>query len=218
MPETAPDGSPVALYTRLEPLGEPDLIHSAVRAGSEILELGCGAGRVTHPLLALGHGVVAVDNSREMLAHVRGAETVLANVEELALGRRFEVVLLASQFVNVPDASQRRLLLETCARHVAPGGVVLIERLPPGWEPAEAESERGGVVMALRDVRRDGKLVSATMEYTVDGRVLRHAFTSYVLDDDELRAELAAVELELDGRLDDRGAWIRAVPAPRARP
>jgi SAM-dependent methyltransferase len=215
--EAAPDGSPVELYARLEPLGEPELIDAEAPAGAEILELGCGAGRVTHALLALGHPVVAVDNSAEMLAHVRGAETVLGDVEALELDRRFPVVLLASQFVNVPDVAQRQRLLATCARHVAPDGIVLVERLAPDWQPVEDEVDRGGVRMALRDARRDGKLVSGTMEYAFDGRVLRHPFTSYVLDDDELDAALAEARLALDSYLDERGVWVRAVPAPRGR-
>jgi hypothetical protein len=51
MSATAPDGSPVGLYATLAPLGEPRLIHEAVPAGSRILELGCGAGRITHELI-----------------------------------------------------------------------------------------------------------------------------------------------------------------------
>ena len=35
----APDGSPIALYASLPAMGEPELIHGAVPAGSEILEL-----------------------------------------------------------------------------------------------------------------------------------------------------------------------------------
>lgn len=83
MTDVAPDGSPVLLYARLPSLGEAELIHEAVPAGSQILELGAGAGRVTHELLALGHAVVAVDNSREMLAFIRGAETVLGDMKTL---------------------------------------------------------------------------------------------------------------------------------------
>ncbi len=54
-------------------LGEAELIHSLVAQESEILELGCGAGRITHELVALGHPVVAVDQSPGMLERVRGA-------------------------------------------------------------------------------------------------------------------------------------------------
>src|SRR5580693_1284759 len=99
----APDGSPVELYARLAAGDEPRIIHEAVAPRAALLELGCGAGRITHPLLALGHPVVAVDESPEMLAHVRGAETVRARIQDLALGRRFGVVLLASHLISTDD-------------------------------------------------------------------------------------------------------------------
>src|SRR5688572_16346317 len=135
MSATAADGSPVGLYATLAPLGEQELIHEAVPPRSEILELGCGAGRITHELVALGHPVVAVDNSPEMLAHVHGAETVLADIETLELGRRFPVVLLASNFLNASDDRELDAVLAACARHVASPGQVLLERMPPEWEP-----------------------------------------------------------------------------------
>ena len=40
--------SPVKLYARMPTFGEPELIHEAIPAGAEILELGSGAGRMTH--------------------------------------------------------------------------------------------------------------------------------------------------------------------------
>jgi len=68
MSATALDGSPVGLYATLATLGEPQRIDDAVPAASEILELGCGAGRLTHELIARGHSVTAVDNSPEIEA------------------------------------------------------------------------------------------------------------------------------------------------------
>jgi SAM-dependent methyltransferase len=208
----APDGSPVALYAALGPLGEPELIHDAVPAGSEILELGSGAGRLTHPLVALGHPVVAVDNSEEMLASIRGAETVLADMETLALGRRFPVVLLASNFINEPDGTQRRSYLECCARHVLPDGQVLLQGFPREWTPSTSWMEHGGVRLRLRRYERDGALVSGEMEYVVEGSTLVHTFVSRLLTHEELDEDLLAVGLERRRELDDRGSWIEAVP------
>ena len=68
-----PDGSAVELYALLPPMGEPEVVHAAIPAGASILELGAGAGRVTRRLVELGHPVVAVDESPEMLARVRAA-------------------------------------------------------------------------------------------------------------------------------------------------
>jgi SAM-dependent methyltransferase len=72
--DAAPDGSPVEVYLRLPPGEEPGIVHAAVPEGAAVLELGCGAGRLTRALLAFGHPVVAVDQSPEMLRHVQGAE------------------------------------------------------------------------------------------------------------------------------------------------
>ena len=212
MGEVAPDGSPVPLYAALEPLGEPELVHAAVPASSEILELGCGAGRITHALIALGHAVVAVDQSAEMLAHVRGAEAVLADIETLRLGRRFPVVLLASNFLNHPDTRERRAFLETCAEHVQPDGRVLLERMPPEWGPREGTAERGGLRMTMRNASREGQLVAATMEYEVAGEIWTHAFTAVLLSDEELDEDLAAAGLERRRWLDESRSWLEAAP------
>ena len=158
--DSAPDGSSIALYARLRPLGEPELIHAAVSPGSEILELGAGAGRITRGLLALGHPVVAVDESAEMLALIEGAETVRASIETLELGRRFPVVVLASNFINHPDPAERHTFLECCARHVSPDGHVLIQGFPRNWEPRTDWSDVGGVQLRLRRYEQNGPFVS----------------------------------------------------------
>jgi SAM-dependent methyltransferase len=213
MSATAPDGSPVGLYATLAPLGEPELIHDAVPPSAEILELGCGAGRITHELIALGHPVTAVDNSTEMLAHVRGAETVLADIETLDLGRRFPVVLLASNFLNAPERRELDAVLATCARHVAPGGQVLLERMPPEWKPREGTRETGGVRIGMHDVVQEGDLVSAVMEYEANGERWSHAFQARLISDDAVEAALGRAGLRRVRWLDEPRAWLEARPS-----
>jgi spermidine synthase len=125
-----PDGCAVDLYRVLPAMGEPEIVHGAIPAGAGILELGAGAGRV--PACA-EHPVVAVDESAEMLAWVRGAGTVLAKIQNLRLHRRVDVVLLASFLVNVPDRALRQRFLTTCRDHVREGGCVVVQRHSPGW-------------------------------------------------------------------------------------
>jgi SAM-dependent methyltransferase len=216
MSATAPDGSPVGLYATLAPLGEPKLVHEAVPMAAEILELGSGAGRITHELVALGHPVVAVDNSPEMLAHVQGAETVLADIETLELGRRFAVVLLASNFLNATEDRELDAVLAACARHVTADGQVLLERMPPEWEPRQGTSELGGVRMTMSDVVRDGDLVSAVMRYEAGGEQWSHAFTARLISDRDVDAALQRAGLQRVRWLDERRTWLeaRAVSPP----
>ena len=214
----APDGSPVELYALLPPRGEAELIHGAVGAGCEILELGCGTGRITRGLIALGHPVVAVDNSPEMLAHVNGAETVLADMATLRLSRRFGAVVLASNFIN-DRAPQRSQYLETCRYHLADAGSVLIERLDPRWadpawglEQAKPRS-RDGITGSLQDVRVKGSLFSATARYEVEGRVWTQSFTLQVLTDRDVRRALMSAGLRVKAWLDEDRIWLQAGPS-----
>jgi SAM-dependent methyltransferase len=212
-----PDGCAVDFYALLPAMGEPELVHGAIPAGASILELGAGAGRMTHPLLQLGHPVVAVDESPEMLAHIHGAETVTAQIQALDLGRRFDVVLLASFMVNTADDALRRAFLHTCRRHVRDDGQVLLQRHAPAWFEAAAEGEatKEGITFRLRDLKRPRPgLLSATTEYQVDDRLWTQWFTTRRLDDEELAAALADAGLAVDAYLTGDGSWVRAAPVP----
>ncbi len=140
------DGCPVELYRLLPATGEPALVHAAVPPGAEILDLGCGAGRLTHPLLELGHPVTAVDNSADMLAHVHGATTVLADIETLDLDRRFAAVLLASHLVNTPDDRLRGRVEALLRSHRAADGF-LLDRLPDVGPAVGPGPEVGGTTI-----------------------------------------------------------------------
>ena len=201
-------------------MGEPAIVHDAAGPAASVLDLGCGTGRITHPLVALGHPVVAVDESPEMLAHVRHAQTVCARIEDLALGRRFDVVLLASHLVNTDDIAARTAFLGTCRRHVADDGGVIIQQHAPGWfaTAAHAENVRDGIIFRMRDVSRPGPdLVSATVEYVDGDQVWTQTFTARRLDDAELAAVLADAGLRLDRYLTADHTWLRAVPVPDGR-
>jgi SAM-dependent methyltransferase len=206
--DAAPDGSPVGLYARLPELGEGEIVAAVLPAGASVLELGCGAGRITRQLVRLGYRVTAVDESAEMLAHVDDAETVQARIEGLDLGRRFDAVLLASNLVTA-EPEQRRAFLETCRRHA---DLVIVEGLPLAWSPEDGETALGDVVSRLRVDRIEDGVVHGEMEYEAGGDRWRHPFAMRVFADDaELDAALAEAGLRLERRLDAR--WFVAVPA-----
>jgi SAM-dependent methyltransferase len=203
------------LYARLRPGAEPDVIHAAAGEGATILELGCGAGRVTHPLIALGHAVTAVDESPDMLEHVQGAETVLSKIEDLDLGdRRFGAVVLASHLINEPSGELAAAWLRVCRRYVADDGSVIAEQHSPAWfdTAADTESERDGITFRLRDVTRpEPGLLHAAVEYQAGDLLWTQTFGTRRLDDEALRDLLAAAGLTLDHYLTDDKAWVRAV-------
>lgn len=207
--DEAPDGSPVGLYARLPDLGEGEVVASVVPAGGSVLELGCGTGRITRQLVRLGYRVTTVDESPEMLARVRDAETVEARIEGLELGRRFDAAVLASNLVTA-EPERRRAFLETCRRHA---DLVLVEGLPLAWAPEDgAERALGDVVSRLHVHRVEDGVVHGEMEYEAGQRRWRQPFAMRVFADEaELDAALAEAGLRLERRLDAR--WFVAVPA-----
>lgn len=201
------------IYAALPPHGEADIIHDAVPAGAAVLELGCGTGRIADPLAALGHRVVGVDDSRDMLAHLRAAEPVHSSIEDLRLGERFDGVILASTMVNTFDPAQRARFLRTAAHHLTPGGILVLQRHAPGWAEAAAPTtwHDGPVELELRDVvRHGGGLVSATLVHTLAGMVEEQDFTGQVLDDEELTSVLRDAGLVFDRVLTPDRRWVTA--------
>ncbi|MGH9214536.1 MAG: class I SAM-dependent methyltransferase [Acidimicrobiales bacterium] len=212
--EITDDGSPVAAYLAM-PFGEsPDLIHRAVGSGGTILELGCGAGRITRPLVGLGHPVVAVDDSPAMLEHVTGADKVCADLFELRLGRRFEGVVGGSHLIDSADRDRRLALLAVCRRHVVTGGVVLLERYEPEWvrSPADSDGRHGLVGIEFRVLEHRGTTFDATITYRLGDRHWTQRFTAAAVDEDEIRRDAADSGLAFDRWLDDRRTWALLTP------
>jgi len=212
----APDGSPVGLYLAIGTMGEPELIRSVIPAGAEVLDLGAGVGRIAHALVALGHPVTAVDDSPEMLRHVRGARTVLSKIEDLDLGRRFDCVLLMSNLVNAAKAATRRGLLRACRRHVAADGVVLIERYDPKLElaPGTHTGTYGDLRVAVERSGAGRRTCTRLTYEHPDGRIWHQEVwgAPRVLDDDAMRAALAQARLRLARTFGPKRRWCLARP------
>ncbi|BCL31371.1 class I SAM-dependent methyltransferase [Streptomyces aurantiacus] len=213
-----PDGCAVELYSRLPVGDEPDIIASAVPAGAHILELGCGVGRMTHPLLERGFTVTAVDESAEMLERVSGARTIRGAIETLDLGERFDVVMLASFLVHAGDAEVRRGMLDVCRSHVADGGCVLIQREGEDYHsdlPRERVDPSGFTIRMLSAEPVGDGVDSVRAEYVFPDAVWTQTFLARPLSKEEFEEALGEAGLRVDTYLTEDRIWVRAVPAER---
>ncbi|MFI5974466.1 class I SAM-dependent methyltransferase [Streptomyces sp. NPDC051452] len=211
-----PDGCAVELYERLSVGDEPDIIAAAVPAGAHILELGSGVGRVTRPLLERGFTVTAVDESAEMLARVRGARTICGPIEHLDLGEKFDVVMLASFLVHTGDEEVRRGMLRTCAKHVAEGGCVLLQREGEDYHanvPRERVDPNGCTIRIVSAEPVAEGVDSVLAEYVFPDVVWTQRFLSRALTKEQFESALAEAGLKVDAYLTPDGMWVRAVPA-----
>jgi SAM-dependent methyltransferase len=116
-----------------------DVLHYRTLAreiGGPILDLGCGTGRVTLPLLRDGHEVVGVDASPQMLARLREknpkAQVVHGDIREISLGRKFPLIICAfNTFMHLYDRRDVESCLAVVRRHLRPGGVFAFDVMNP---------------------------------------------------------------------------------------
>jgi trans-aconitate methyltransferase len=95
-------------------------------AGQVALDLGCGAGFYADLLLARGaRPVIAVDASNAMLDQIADprVETVVGDVATVALGHRFDLIILAGVLEFVADATA---VLINAHRHLADGARIIV--------------------------------------------------------------------------------------------
>jgi len=94
-----------------------------------VLDAGCGTGRVAIELARHGVDVVGVDVDPSMIAEARGRAPrltwVLAELSTVALGRVFDVVVLAGNVPLFCPIDVRAALVTACAAHVSAGGAMV---------------------------------------------------------------------------------------------
>lgn len=169
-----------------------------------MLQGAAGAGRIVHALAELGLPQPGV------LQLVLDPGAAPPEVARVAIGRTFDVVVLGSHLVNLPDPVARQAFLALAGRHLARAGTLLVEHHPLDWAEtaAEVSATPGGSQLGMVDVRRDPPFVSAVSVYDVGGRVVRQAFTARVLSETELQTELGRAGLTFERRLGP--TWVAA--------
>jgi SAM-dependent methyltransferase len=103
---------------------------SAIRAGSRVLEIGCGTGQLSVPMADLGVELVAVELGPQLAAiatrnlqRFKRARVVVSSFEEWRLpGRKFDAVMCANAFHWLdPEARYSK-----CAAALRAGGVLVV--------------------------------------------------------------------------------------------
>jgi SAM-dependent methyltransferase len=135
--------------------GEATLVRSYGPAS--VLDAGCGTGRVAVELARHGIEVTGVDADASMLATARRVAPAItwvqADLTELDLGRRFDLVVMAGNVPLFTRPGTEAGLVAGVARHVAEGGVLVAGfSLDRGYAAAsyDEHAAAAGLVLAER--------------------------------------------------------------------
>jgi SAM-dependent methyltransferase len=106
----------------------------------EVLELGCGTGRVLIPIARSGKKITGIDSSPRMLAQckarlmsepaaVREKATVeVGDMRSLDMGRTFGLVIIPFRpFQHLIDIAEQIATLQSAHRHLEPGGRLVFD-------------------------------------------------------------------------------------------
>lgn len=132
------DRERAAGYARMQFPGTYELAFRDLReivdrwtAGLNALDFGCGAGRTTRLLESWGYETVGIDISSEMLAQAQridpqGDYRLVRDDGAIPFpDGRFDVVLSAFTFDNIPTEEKKTCLLDELRRVLAPGGCLV---------------------------------------------------------------------------------------------
>lgn len=172
--------------------------------GGPVLELGCGTGRLTVPL-----GAVGLDIDPVMLAAARGRgarQLVQADMRRFALAGRFSVVAIPYNSLQLlVDDDDVVSCLRCAASHLRPGGALALEATD--FQAGAVTTSAGPEVLA----RADGVTLYGALVHDLAGRVTTYhrrfeeagrARVDHVqlrcLNRSELEALLAAADLEVE--------------------
>lgn len=155
--------------------GEARRVDALLSGPSDVLDAGCGTGRVAIRLGELGHRVVGVDLDASMLDEARAAAPgmtwLLADLAELDLPHRVDAVVAAGNLYPLLTPGTHASVLAALGRHLRPGGLLVTgfgldeEHVPftlpdgvpfPGLAAFDEAASAAGLVVCERSADWDG--------------------------------------------------------------
>lgn len=151
----------------------------AAQYGSPILELGCGTGRVTLPLLRHGFDITGIDMDPDMLSILKNEikseespEILQEDFTALNLTKKFPLIIMPCNTYSTLAQEDRHAVIERVIEHLKPHGIFAFSMPNPAWMgdlPAEAEPE----IEEIFVIPKSGDAVQVSSAWQNDGKVVK---------------------------------------------
>lgn len=193
--------------------GEQDLERAlaltgyVLRGDERVLELGCGAGRMTNAIADRSGSVVGVDISEGMLDLARDAlagrrAVHLVQTDGLSLAAladdRFDVVICNAVYQHLPSVEVVAGYTREIARILRPGGTALVSLQKWTFSPYRWARAAAAWVLDYRGFRRLGVYSRTFLGVRLDERKTRRLFAD------------AGLSVEVYRPFADQRAWVKA--------
>jgi SAM-dependent methyltransferase len=122
-------------------------VEEAKKAGSPVLEIGCGTGRILLPIAQAGVPIVGLDRSGAMLEILRRkltklspdtqsrVELVEADMRDFSLGRQFDLITIPYRaFLHLLTSKAQRQALTCMREHLTDAGRLIFNIFDPSHE------------------------------------------------------------------------------------
>jgi SAM-dependent methyltransferase len=217
---------------RLRPVEVMVLVRYRDDLGGRLLELGCGAGRLTSYLIDMAEEVHGIDLSPAMIAHCRATlprgvfhEGDFGDLSRFEAGS-FTAVLAPCNVLDVFDDADRRAVLDALHRLLAPGGLLVMSshnrgHVPKLRTPGQLRRDHpvklaADLVRLPRRMRNRRRLVHLERQgpgyQIINDSAHGYSLLHYYISRDDQQRQLADHGFELlecldpDGRLVEAGA------------
>ena len=163
--------------THLEDI--PFWLDLAEKYGDPILELGCGTGRVSLPLLHQGFKVTGVDRDSEMLGILKNElesndkfEYTEQDFTSLSLPKQFPLIIMPCNTYSTLKDEDRKSVLEIVENQPEQKGPFAFSMPNPAWMvdlPSEGEPELEEIFV----YPKSGNAVQVSSAWTNDGNIIK---------------------------------------------
>lgn len=141
---------------------------SVLGINADLLELGCGSGRLTRLLAAAGHTVTGIDLSTPMLQEAiarsgGNSRHLRMDMRQIAFNKKFNGIIIPYNTLNLlADNSDVARCLRGCRAHLKTGGHLLLQLYIAG-ENLRADSSTTTFQFQLFDRPQGGKVIKETL-------------------------------------------------------
>jgi SAM-dependent methyltransferase len=161
------------------------IVHQYGRHSGQLLEIGCGSGRITFPLAEKGFKILGVDNSQDSLARfskrlesrpdlVPRLSTLHADFlsETCAFERKFDQVVLGNVSINsFREKDAAIALLKRVKNLLKPGGVFCFGIFADDSVPNMANYKGQTMITPYKDAKGIQRIMWSTMKFGLESQL-----------------------------------------------